>query len=104
MVRRRKRKSPFRHKVRGHVRRSSKGEKVRVKEYWRGNGEPSIRRLKRTRNPKGSSLKSFVVKITYPDKSTEQIRVEAFNYFKALEEGLVRRKRLAPPLIVDVRG
>jgi len=43
-------------------------------------------------------------KIIYPNKSTERIRVEAKNYFEALEEGLERRRSLDMPLMVDIRG
>jgi len=104
MPKKRKRKSPFRHKVRSHTRSSPKGKIIKVGEYWRGKGKPPIRKLKRARNPKGSSPKFFVVKIIYPNKSTERIRVEAKNYFEALEEGLERRRSLDMPLMVDIRG
>jgi len=102
MVRRKKRKSPFRHKVSSHTRRSPKGKTVKVTEYWRGKGKKPIINLKR-KSRKFSSNSLFVVEIHYPDMPSEQVLVKANNYFTALEEGLAKRKRFVPPSIVDVR-
>jgi len=38
--RRRKRKTPYRHMVRSHTRRSPKGKLIHVKKYYRGKGKP----------------------------------------------------------------
>jgi len=91
------RKSPYRHKVRSHIR---KGRPVR--SYMRGKGPKPylanpVRRLRKF------SRTSFMVRIEYPDYSSENFSVRARTFVDALDRGIIERKQFKIPLTISLR-
>jgi len=100
MPRKKKRKSPYRHKVREHKR---KGRPVR--SYVRGKGEkPHKDRAYLVGESK------YSVKVVYPDHTSEYVQVPPigraklpFAFRKALDVGIELRRYIKQPVIVSVR-
>jgi len=95
----RKRKSPFRHKVSSHTRRSPKGKTVKVTEYWRGKGKKPLRKLARRKKHLTKNV-SFKTRIKYVDGTEETLTVLAQTFPDALDAGLMHRTKIKPPATV----
>lgn len=102
-----KRKSPYRHKVKGHTRAGKP-----VHNYMRGQGDKTVavRRKSRSRVVGGSSNHSsnlseiaYDVNIYYADYRSERYSVDAKDYPSALMGGLEQRDTIEPPKIVRMR-
>ena len=95
------RKSPYKHHVRKHIR---KGKPVH--DYDRGKGnKPS---LIRPFSIGGST--PYIVKVTYPDTSSETVNVSSSGrnpapiaFRNALNIGVEMRRLIKPPKIISVR-
>jgi len=98
------RKTPYRHKVREHVRSSPKGKVVKVREYERGKGEPrkKVNVFTKVKKFTKSSPRGFFLIINYPD-GKESFEVKASSYLDAVSNGLIMRKRVDMPLSVRVK-
>jgi len=102
-----KRKSPYRHRVREHKRQGHP-----VHSYERGKGDkPTLSKKRRLStyvrkekvpSPKSKST-SFNVKVEYPDYSFETFDVVAPSFVHALDRGIEERKQLKIPIIVAMR-
>jgi len=105
-----KRKSPYKHHVREHLRRNGKGNLRPVRDYDRGKGDkpapkPRRRRVvvsgsKSSANPSGAV---YGVVIYYPDYKSERLDIDAKDYRGALAGGLERRDITEPPKLVRIR-
>lgn len=96
----RKRKSPYQHKVRNHIRQNRP-----VRQYERGKGDKPASNPRRRRvvggsqNPAGAP---YDVTIIYVGAS-ERFDVDAKNYLGALDGGLADREEIEPPRIIRMR-
>lgn len=96
-----KRKSPYRHHVRGHARAG-----ISVHAYERGKGEKPRRKARRV-TPKPPKEKGkggrFGFHITYVDASHEAFDVRAPSYVRALDEGFEARTRIKEPAVIRLK-
>ncbi len=100
LVKSRKRKSPFKHDVKNHVRKGRP-----VVQYERGKGDQAKKSKRKSRVVGGGSNSSssvYDVTIIY-DGSSERFDVDARNYLGALGGGLSDRDRVDSPSIVRMR-
>ncbi len=95
-----KRRSPYRHKVRNHVR-----NKRPVRNYERGKGD-KLASNPRRRRVVGGSLSPpggpYDVTIVYVG-SSERFDVDAKDYLGALDSGLEGRGEIEPPQMIRMR-
>ena len=100
MTKKKKRKSPYKHTVKDHIRSGRQ-----VKNYLRGKGN-------KTAVTKKFSLGSspYIVKVTYLDRSSETVDVSPSKkrdvttvFRNALNIGVELRRYIKPPIIVSVR-
>jgi len=105
-----KRKSPYKHHVKEHLRRNGKGIRKPVTDYDRGKGKQPYLRLRRSRVVGGGSNPApnlsevaYDVNIFYADYRSEHFSVDAKDYPGALMGGLEQRDTIEPPKIVRMR-
>ena len=106
----RRRKSPYHHEVRNHVRQNRP-----VRQYERGKGRKPAQPPGRRRrvgnpvvrnpigNPQSRSAGIFNVHITYFDGDTERLDVDGKNYVEAIAAGEEGRDKPKPPRIIRMR-
>jgi len=102
-MRKKKRKSPYKHKVRDHTRRAPKTKRpIRVRQYWRGDGappKPKPKLFKRSHQ----SQSTYLVKILYSNVSGETFTVQSTDYPTAIDQGLLLRRKMEMPMQVEAK-
>jgi len=109
----RKRKSPYKHKVRKHMRL---GRPVRKYERGKGRKPATPIRVRRRRvvgapvrgkkprvEPSGSGS-LYDITINYPGGPPDRFDVDARSYMGALDSGIVDRERTVAPKMIRIRG
>ena len=92
-----KRKSPYKHPVKKHVRKGTP-----VNNYERGKGDKAIKN-RRSRVVGGNpSSSAYDVTVQYIG-STEVVIVDAKNYLNALDMGLENRDKIERPTSIRMR-
>ena len=99
----RRRKSPYRHKVRRHTRRSPTGRIVHVSSYWRGKGKPPANPASKVRNIRMLLHRRYAVTLSYEDGRSESRTVYASNPVAAVREALEKRGRSTSPVKVTLK-
>lgn len=94
----RKRKSPYHHKVRNHIRQNRP-----VRQYERGKGDKPFSNPGRRRVVGGTSMGEFDISIFYIDEPSERFSVDAKDYRKALGAGIEMRDKPLPPRTIRMR-
>lgn len=92
-----RRKSPYRHKVRNHIR-----NRRPVRQYERGKGDKPFTNPRR-RVVGGLNLGEFDISIFYVGEVSELFSVKAKNRVGALDIGLEARDKPLPPRLVRMR-
>jgi hypothetical protein len=94
------RKSPIKHHVHQHQRKTSEG-KTTVHDYDRGHGKhPQNISDPRPRQSKQSSA-NFLVHINYANQASENFPVSASSYPEAIEYAMLMRTSITPPTTVE---
>lgn len=98
---RKKRKSPYKHRVREHLRQGTQ-----IHQYSRGSGDkPQSRRRKRVvGNPVEDVYDSFSSRIYYIRGKSERFDVSGPKYIDALSNALEKRESIKTPLKIRLRG
>ena len=95
-----KRKSPYEHPVRNHVRQGRP-----VRRYLRGEGDkPRSTRRKRVVGASAGKVSEYYVTIFYVDGTSETFTVDARNYVRALDSGIESREESERPHIIRLAG
>lgn len=100
-----KRKSPYRHKVRSHIRQGK-----RIKSYMRGDGEPPQKPQQKRQvgapvhvpstTQSGTAYRTTII---YPNLSSETFHVGGASYGEALSTCLTQRTKPVTPKKVRLR-
>lgn len=94
------RKTPIKHIVHTHQRKTKHG-KTTVHDYNRGHGEKKIK-ISNPRLQQSDQIKSsFEVQINYPNQSPEVIPANASNFPDAIEQAMMVRQHITPPISVE---
>lgn len=97
-----KRKSPIRHIVRTHLRRTPSGKRTTVHQYERGHGKRKPKISNPTPRKTNKQLSNFTVTLSYANNPQETFTVQATNYPEAIEYGLLSRLHITPPSRIEV--
>lgn len=101
-----KRKSPYKHDVREHIRNGRT-----VLTYERGKGDQKKKKKRRERKQVEDVVKKreprksgeYDVRVEYPDKSYENVMVQASNYHSAIKVSHDTRTKLRAPMMLRLR-
>lgn len=96
------RKSPIKHHVRTHQRKTSHG-KTTVHDHDRGHGKKSSKISKpRLHRPDQSTDNQYYANIRYIELPSESYTVTAQSYPEAIETALSIRSHITPPTEIEV--
>jgi len=93
-----KRKSPYRHKVRTYRRRDG----TVVHTYMRGKGPKPRRGQRPRRRAITAPEQPFFIRLQYPD-GVEELTVQSSTYLSALDRGITSRRQPDAPHTIVIR-